>query len=111
MHLSSSGTAALPPAPHFPAAPQSRALQLLNRPISPFGAALLAALWIAGIGNLALWRSMADLPEVANARGLAFGIGFGVAIAAIHVALFSLLAWRWTLKPVITLFLLAAAGG
>ena len=111
MHLSSSGTAALPPAPHFPAAPPSRALQLLNRPISPFGAALLAALWIAGIGNLALWRSMADLPEVANARGLAFGIGFGVAIAAIHVALFSLLAWRWTLKPVITLFLLAAAGG
>ena len=111
MHLSSSGTAALPPAPHFPAARPSRALQLRNRPISPFGAALLAALWIAGIGNLALWRSMADLPEVANARGLAFGIGFGVAIAAIHVALFSLLAWRWTLKPVITLFLLAAAGG
>ena len=111
MHLSSSGTAALPPAPHFAAARPSRALQLLNRPISPFGAALLAALWIAGIGNLALWRAMADLPEVANARGLAFGIGFGVAIAAIHVALFSLLAWRWTLKPVITLFLLAAAGG
>lgn len=111
MHLSSSGTAALPPAPHFSAARPSRALQLLNRPLSPFGAALLAALWIAGIGNLALWRSMADLPEVANARGLAFGIGFGVAIAAIHVALFSLLAWRWTLKPVITLFLLAAAGG
>ena len=111
MHLSSSGTAALPPAPHFSAARPSRALQLLNRPISPFGAALLAALWIAGIGNLALWRAMADLPEVANARGLAFGIGFGVAIAAIQVALFSLLAWRWTLKPVITLFLLAAAGG
>ena len=111
MHLSSSGTAALPPAPHFSAARPSHALQLLNRPISPFGAALLAALWIAGIGNLALWRAMADLPEVANARGLAFGIGFGVAIAAIHVALFSLLAWRWTLKPVITLFLLAAAGG
>ena len=110
MHLSSSGTAALPPGPHSAARP-SRALQLLNRPISPFGAALLAALWIAGIGNLALWRAMADLPEVANARGLAFGIGFGVAIAAIHVALFSLLAWRWTLKPVITLFLLAAAGG
>ena len=111
MHLSSSGTAALPPAPHFSSARPSRALQLLNRPISPFGAALLAALWIAGIGNLALWRAMADLPEVANARGLAFGIGFGVAIAAIHVALFILLAWRWTLKPVITLFLLAAAGG
>ena len=97
MHLSSSGTAALPPAPHFSAARPSRALRLLNRPLSPFVAALLAALWIAGIGNLALWRSMADLPEVANARGLAFGIGFGVAIAAIHVALFSLLAWRWTL--------------
>ena len=110
MHFSSLGAAAFSLQPAAPAGP-SRGQHLLNRPISPFGAALLAALWIAGIGNLALWRAMADLPEVANARGLAFGIGFGVAIAAIHVALFSLLAWRWTLKPVITLFLLAAAGG
>ena len=78
MHFSSLGAAAFSLQPAAPAGP-SRGQHLLNRPIFPLAAALLAALWIAGIGNLALWRSMADLPEVANARGLAFGIGFGVA--------------------------------
>ena len=71
----------------------------------------MAALWIASIANLALWRALAGLPELANGRGLAFGIGFGVMIAAAHVALLSLLAWRWTLKPALALFLLSAAGG
>ena len=87
----------------------------LTRPprgaLRPATAIILAALWIASIANLALWRALAGLPELANGRGLAFGIGFGVMIAAAHVALLSLLAWRWTLKPVLALFLLAAAGG
>ena len=79
--------------------------------LRPATAIILAALWIASIANLALWRALAGLPELANGRGLAFGIGFGVMIAAAHVALLSLLAWRWTLKPALALFLLAAAGG
>ena len=87
----------------------------LTRPprgaLRPATAIILAALWIASIANLALWRALAGLPELANGRGLAFGIGFGVMIAAAHVALLSLLAWRWTLKPALALFLLAAAGG
>ena len=87
----------------------------LTRPprgaLRPATAIILAALWIATIANLALWRALAGLPELANGRGLAFGIGFGVMIAAAHVALLSLLAWRWTLKPALALFLLAAAGG
>ncbi len=87
----------------------------LTRPprgaLRPATAIILAALWIASIANLALWRALAGLPKLANGRGLAFGIGFGVMIAAAHVALLSLLAWRWTLKPVLALFLLAAAGG
>ena len=87
----------------------------LTRPprggLRPATAIILAALLIATIANLALWRALAGLPELANGRGLAFGIGFGVMIAAAHVALLSLLAWRWTLKPALALFLLAAAGG
>ena len=87
----------------------------LTRPprgaLRPATAIILAALWIASIANLALWRALAGLPELANGRGLAFGIGFGVMIAAAHVALLSLLAWRWTLKPALALFLLSAAGG
>ena len=70
----------------------------LTRPprgaLRPATAIILAALWIASIANLALWRALAGLPELANGRGLAFGIGFGVMIAAAHVALLSLLAWR-----------------
>ena len=77
----------------------------------PITVAILTALWIASVGNLALWQALHDLPELANGRGVVFGVAFGVAIAAIHVALFSLLAWRWTLKPVLSLFLLAAAAG
>jgi lipid A ethanolaminephosphotransferase len=77
----------------------------------PATAIVLAALWVASIANLALWRALADLPELANGRGLAFGIGFGFMIAAAHVALLSLLAWRWTLKPALTLVLLSAAVG
>ena len=79
--------------------------------LGPSAVLLLAALWIASIGNLALWRAMGQLPELADARGLAFRLAFGGMIAALHVLLFSLVAWRWLLKPVLTLFLLAAAVG
>ncbi|MEZ5607929.1 MAG: phosphoethanolamine--lipid A transferase [Burkholderiaceae bacterium] len=77
----------------------------------PLTVMLWAALWIASVANLALWRALWQLPELANGRGLAFGLGFALMIAVCHVGLFSLLAWRWTLKPVLTLFLLAAAAG
>ena len=77
----------------------------------PLAVALLCALWIAGIANIALWRALAELPELANLRGVAFGVAFGLIIAAVNMMLFSLLTWRWTLKPVLTLFLLTAAAG
>ena len=73
--------------------------------------AVLTALWLASVGNLALWKAFAALPELANWQGLAFGVAFGVGIAAILCMVFSVFAWRWTFKPVLTLFLLAAASG
>ncbi|MCJ0762731.1 phosphoethanolamine--lipid A transferase [Variovorax sp. CYS-02] len=72
---------------------------------------LLASLWIATACNVPLWRELLRLPELDNLRGLAFGAGFAVAIAAAVGALLTLLAWRWTLKPAIALFVLAAAFG
>lgn len=77
----------------------------------PISVIVLAALWIASVANLALWQALAALPELTGTRGLAFGVAFGAMIGAAHVALLSLLAWRWTLKPALTLLLLAAAGG
>lgn len=96
----------MPPAPPSPAPARNWRLRL-----GPSIVLLLTALWLASIGNLALWRAMAQLPELADGRGLAFRLAFGGIIAALHVLLFSLIAWRGLLKPVLTVFLLAAAVG
>jgi lipid A ethanolaminephosphotransferase len=70
----------------------------------------MTALWIATLGNLGLWYALAALPEMQSPRGLLFGFGFGVLLLAGHALIFGLLAWRWTLKPVLIAFVLAAAG-
>ena len=72
---------------------------------------LLAALWMAVVGNLPLWQALAALPELANARGLAFGLAFGVGVLALLVMVLALFTWRWTLKPAVALCVLTAAGG
>ena len=65
-------------------------------------------LWLAVLGNVALWRAVA---HGTDGGGLLMGVVLGIGIAAFNCALLSLLAWRSWLKPVITiLFLLAAAG-
>ncbi len=102
---------------HVPALwlPLQRASRRLHpgvrRSLTPLTSAVLAALWIASVGNLALWRALHALPELDNARGAAFGLAFGVAVVAMLMMLLALFAWRWTLKPAITVCLLAAAGG
>ncbi|MFM7026685.1 MAG: phosphoethanolamine transferase [Limnohabitans sp.] len=77
----------------------------------PLWLTLLTSLWLVGLPNLPLWRQLAQLPEVTGTRGLLFGLGLAVGIAALTHALLSLLNWRWLLKPVLTVFLLAAASG
>ncbi|APW38576.1 phosphoethanolamine transferase [Rhodoferax koreense] len=72
---------------------------------------LAASLWIATVCNLPLWRELLKLPELQTVRGLWFGLCFAVMIAGATTALLSLFAWRWTLKPAITLFLVSAAAG
>jgi lipid A ethanolaminephosphotransferase len=79
--------------------------------LRPFWVIVVASIWIATVCNLALWQQLGRLSELDNARGVWFGIGFAVMIFAANSALLSLLAWRWTLKPAITLFLLAGAFG
>lgn len=79
--------------------------------LHPAWVIVLASIWIATACNLVLWLRLARLPELANADGPWLGIGLAVMIGAATSALLSLLAWRWTLKPVITLFLLAGALG
>ena len=72
---------------------------------------LWSSLWIATICNFALWRELAELPELNVGQVTTIGFALALVIGSTITALLSLAAWRWTLKPVITIFLLAAAFG
>ena len=79
--------------------------------IHPSWLIILSSLWLASIGNLALWQEIVRLPEMNDWRAVWFGVAFAALIAALICMLMSLLCWRWTLKPVIALFLVSAALG
>jgi lipid A ethanolaminephosphotransferase len=70
---------------------------------------IMSSLWLALLGNLSLWRSLIALPDLTGWHGLFFGAAFALVIACIVAAVLSLFAWRFTLKPAITLLLLLAA--
>ena len=66
---------------------------------------------MASLGNAALWRELAQLHLLDGVGGLALGAGIGVLLVALLAALLGLLAWRATLKPALTLLLVASAIG
>jgi lipid A ethanolaminephosphotransferase len=70
---------------------------------------IAASLWLAILGNLALWRTLLLVPDLTGWHGVLFGAAFAIIIACLVVVLLSLLAWRFTLKPAITVLLLLAA--
>jgi lipid A ethanolaminephosphotransferase len=70
-----------------------------------------ASLWIATTCNLPLWSGLWQQSAVQGARGLLFGAALALMIAAVLAAMTSLLAWRWTLKPALSVLLLASAAG
>ncbi len=78
---------------------------------NPLMLAFGAALWIAVLCNGPLWSALRALPEMATSRGTLFVGGFALMIAAATGAMLALLAWRWTIKPAIALFLVSAALG
>ena len=82
-----------------------------SRGIHPSWLIVLTSLWLATLGNVALWQELIRLPEMNDLRALWFGASFAMLIAALITLLLSLLSWRWTLKLAISLFLLAAAFG
>ena len=76
-----------------------------------FWLVVCASLWIATVCNVALWRALARLPDLNAAQAFTISIALSLVIALATAALLSLLAWRGTLKPAITLFLVSAALG
>ena len=81
----------------------------LRTPRSPALIVLLASVWLAVAGNLALWQTLSRLPDISGFKGLVFSVAFALIIAGAITVVLSLLAWRWTLKPAISLLLLLAA--
>jgi lipid A ethanolaminephosphotransferase len=78
------------------------------RPLWPVAG---ASLWMATASNFALWREMSANHVLERAPGWALAAALALIITAALTALISLLAWRWTLKPVLILLLVASAAG
>jgi len=77
----------------------------------PAWLAVVSSIWLASVGNIALWMQVHQLPEVSGLRGFAFAMGFGAIITAALTLILSLFNWRWLLKPVLTVFFFSAASG
>lgn len=77
----------------------------------PLWLVVLASLWIATVCNVALWRELSRLPGLSGGQAVTISLSLALVIALATTALLSLLAWRWTLKPAVTVFLLSAAFG
>jgi lipid A ethanolaminephosphotransferase len=77
--------------------------------IRPLWLVIGASLWMATIGNAALWGEMRAHEALQGPAGWAFGAGLALMVAACLSAILSLLAWRWTLKPALILLLAACA--
>ena len=90
-------------------APASSAIPHSRPGVHPAAIVLLSAAWMATLGNLALWRTLQQLPEVHGGAAVVFGAGFALAIAALLSALMAPFIWRPTLKPVVSILLLATA--
>ena len=82
-----------------------------RRTWNPLTLAALTSLWIASLDNWPFWHALTALPELALPRGIIVLSGFFGIVAALTFGLIALFAWRWSVKPVIALFLIAAALG
>ena len=79
---------------------------------SPGVLVLSIALWLATACNWPLWRALTDSGAPgATPHGWVFLCAFGLVVAAGNAAVLTLFAWRWTLKPAGTVFILFAAFG
>ena len=77
----------------------------------PLWVVVLASFWIATVCNVALWRALARLPDLSGTQAVTVSVALALVIGLATAGLLSLLAWRWTLKPVIMLFCISAAFG
>jgi lipid A ethanolaminephosphotransferase len=80
-----------------------------SRERHPFWLVGWVSLWMATAGNVALWRELAQLQLLDGVRGSLFALSVTALLVALLSGLIGTLAWRATLKPVLTLLLLVSA--
>lgn len=82
-----------------------------SRAYNPVWLVTGGSLWLATATNAPLWRELFQLALTSSPAGVAFSAALMLIIAATIAVMLSLLAWRWTLKPVLTVMLFASAFG
>lgn len=75
----------------------------------PFVVMLMFSLWLAGGCNLALWKALSRQSDLGTVAVWLIGVDLVLMMACALVIMLSLLSWRWTLKPSLSLLLLLAA--
>lgn len=78
-------------------------------PQSPHRLAMLGSVWLSCFGHLQLWRTLAQLPELADGRAPVFIGSAMLLLAALFTLVFSLLAWPRVIRPALSLGLLGTA--
>jgi lipid A ethanolaminephosphotransferase len=77
----------------------------------PLRLVLATSAAMATLGNWPLWQALAELGLLNGPKGWGLAAALALAVFGALVALQSLLAWRYTLKPVAMFLLLATAAG
>lgn len=75
----------------------------------PYALVAVVSLWIASIGNIALWRELVELRLLDGAHGMLFAAAVTGVLMALLVAAFSLFVWRASLKPALIGALITSA--
>lgn len=83
--------------------------KLFARPVGALSLLLIGSAWLATLGNLPLWRELGRLGQLQSAPDWLLAVGLGLVIFSTTVLLGALLAWRRSVKPLLTLLLLLAA--
>jgi lipid A ethanolaminephosphotransferase len=78
---------------------------------NPLTLAWLGAVWMASLANWPLWSTLNHLPEMSSLRGRLFMLALCGMVTGLTALALTLAAWRWSIKPVLAVFLLAAAAG
>lgn len=83
-----------------------------SRGIHPIGLELLLALWLATVGNVALWRAVYLSPDVQQPGGLWVMFTFAMVVGAALLAVLTALMWGpWRRALGVVLLLLSSVAG